>query len=927
VTRGRASTQLLGVCIALAGCATVASPAYASFGLRTLAASFDQAPPPGSSLETLGPPDLQAGSHPYQFTASFAFNTTTNSRGEVLPDESVKDLQIELPPGVAGDPKAVPQCSMVELASGGLLGKGGCPADTQVGVLTLHLPTSAITIPVFNLIAPAGVAAQFGVDAFTPIVMGLALNPSDYGMVVRLHDLSQAAPLVAISMALWGVPADPGHDGFRGACLQSNGTSQGSCPSGAPLVPLLTMPTSCGEPLTTAVTADSWQNPGTQVEASTVAGEGDGAPSDLSGCDRLHFDPTITVQPEASATDTPTGLSIGVNMPPQESSGGVAEANLKDISVELPDGLSLNPATAAGLSSCSPAQIGLGEASTPTCPSSSEVGTFEIQSPVLTQALQGAIYVAEPAAGPFDGVVAVYLAGEADGLALKLAGQLTAQPGSGQLTFGLQNAPDMPLNELKLDLAGGPRAALATPLGCGVFTTTAELTPYSAPESGPPDVQSSSFAIGEGCGGGFAPSLNAGATSAAAGQGTGFSLRLARSDGQQYIQTFASALPPGLLGDVGAVPLCGNVQVTTGACPESSEVGTVTVGAGAGPDPYRLSGRVYLTGPYEGAPFGIEMVIPAAAGPFDLGTVVVRGRIAVDLATSSLAISTDPFPNSLGGIPLRVRDVELAIERPGFMVNPTDCARQTIAGTVGSTAGTSVAVSAPFQVVGCSKLSFAPKLGATTLAGASSRGQGATLRIRVTNARGAHANLASVSMALPEALKPRLAAVQQACLGAVFAVNRGACPPASVVGRAVVDTPMLNTPLAGPMYLVFYRGTKYPKLVTALRGSGLEIQMTGLLTINKGQGSTTFKALPDVPMSLFELDLPAGRHSLLGATEHLCDRRHSVGYTMVGQNGAQRRGDVGVVVEGCHLHPVRRGLVRTRRSLVKAYPPSGRRRG
>ena len=281
MTRGRPSTQLLGMCIALVGCATVASPAYASFGLRSLEASFDQAPPPGSPLETLGPPDLQAGSHPYQFTASFAFNMTTNSRGEALPDESVKDLQIELPPGLAGNPKAVPQCSMVELASGGLLGKGGCPADTQVGVLTLHLPTSALTIPIFNLLAPAGVAAQFGVDAFTPIVMGLALRPSDYGMVVSLHDISQAAPLVAISMALWGVPADPGHDGFRGTCLKSNGTSEGSCPSGAPLAPLLTMPTSCGEALTTAVTADSWQNPGTRVETSTAAAEGDGAPSEL----------------------------------------------------------------------------------------------------------------------------------------------------------------------------------------------------------------------------------------------------------------------------------------------------------------------------------------------------------------------------------------------------------------------------------------------------------------------------------------------------------------------------------------------------------------------------------------------------------------------------------------------------------------------
>ncbi len=750
MTGRRLSRCMLAVCAAVASCATMTSSAYGSFGFESLETSFNQAPPVGAPPGTFGPPDFQASSHPYQMMSSFLLNTianppTSNNEGiAVIPDGAIKDLQIELPRGVAGNPSAAPQCPFVDLAGGTETFGGACPADTQVGTVTVEGPTIDETVPLDNMVPPAGAPGQFGFEMASPILVNLMVrDSSDYGLNLELRNLPQEVGIWRISMTIWGVPAESSHDPFRGKCLGRHGESNGSCPGDAVAAPLLTMPTTCGEPLITTIAADSWENPGVRVEKSVTTEAAGGASGKLSGCDRLNFTPTVAVQPESSSADSPSGLSIHVGLPYNNDPQALAEADLRSINVALPAGLSVNPPAAAGLIGCSAAQIGIGQATEASCPNESKIGAFEVETPVLARGLRGSIYLAQPAV-PFGGVLNIYLVGGKGGLLLKLPGQLDTQPGNGQLTLMLDNIPELPLSGLKLELFGGPRGTIATPPSCGVFTTTSVLAPYSEPESGGPATPSSAFAIDENCAGGFAPSFTAGATSSAAGQSTGFALQVARTDGQQYIQSLTTALPAGLMANLSTIPQCGEAEAAAGTCPASSEVGTITVGAGAGSAPYYLNGRVYLTGPYRGALFGMSMVIAASVGPFDLGTIVVRGEIAVDLSTSSLTIATDAFPAILQGIPLRIKGVDLAIDRPGFMVNPTECTGQRINGTVGSTEGADAALSAPFAVLGCSGLPFTPKLAASTLAKASSRGDGAGIDVKITNAPGIHANLKSM---------------------------------------------------------------------------------------------------------------------------------------------------------------------------------------
>jgi hypothetical protein len=908
--RRRSEVALVACLVAGIGAAVAAAPAAASFGIRSFEASYTEAPLAGAEAKALGPPDFTAGSHPYQFTANFTFNTKAKKSGEPVPDGFAKNLEIKLPRGVIGDLSGIARCPQAAFMEYYLSANSSkCPTASQVGVLELNGEEH----PLFNLVPPAGEAGQLAaVVLVVPIMIDFSIrNGGDYGLTAELHDLGQGLEAKEISLTLWGVPGDPGHNTQRQRC-QDQELPQENCLAGVPREPMLTMPTSCTETLTTTLVASSWEEPEVSVEKAVTAEGATGAPSDLSGCERLHFDPSVAVQTESAAADTPTGLSVDVHMPYQGAPGELAEASLQNLAVALPSGLSLNPPTATGLVGCTPAQFAPGQASKASCPEESKIGDLEIQTPILTQPLGGFVYLAEPPEGTFEGNVGIYLVGEEEGIDFKLAGQLHAQPGDGQLTLTLDEVPELPLSELRLELYGGPRGALANPPACATFTSTTALTPYSVPNV---TERSNANDIDENCAGGFVPAFKAGATSSTAGQKTSFAIDASRSDGQQYLQNLTVTMPAGEMANISTVPQCADSDAATGTCPASSAIGTITVGAGAGPDPLYLDGRIYLTAPYGGAPFGISLVIPAQAGPFDLGTVLVRGGITVDLATSKITIATDPFPTILGSIPLRIKSLDLDIDRSGFMVNPTSCAGQATDGVVASTAGVGAPVSAPFGVSGCAGLLFAPKLAAATLANGSSRGKGASLNVKITDAASVHANLKSLSIKLPKALKPRMIAIQQACLQATFASNPHGCPAASVVGNAVVDTPTLSAPLTGPVYLVFHRGAKYPDLVLVLQGDGVGLQLRGTVEINKGISTTTFSPLPDIAISLFELNLPEGSHSLLGATEGLCAKQRTMLDALDGQNGAKREGTVNTVVEGCSS---RKGKAARRRGAKAA---------
>ncbi len=918
---GRSPRSLLCTCLALMACAATPAAASGAFGLKSFHASFQQAPTSTpETAETPGPPDFQAGSHPYQVTIKEEFNTFLNSELEAQPEGMVKDINIALPPGLIGNANAVPECPIAVFEGSGFL-HNNCPADTQIGVITVHTTAITATDPLTNLVPAPGHAAQFGAVGLTPAVVNGTLRSSgEYALTVEQHDLAQSLPITSVSVTIWGVPGDSSHDPFRGECLEGeSGKSKGNCPSGAPAEPLLTMPNSCTEPLTTSITADSWEAPGTPVQQSVTVDGPQGTPTGLSGCGRLAFNPTVAVRPESAAADTPTGLAIEVGMPYNNDPSGLSTPSLHDVAIALPTGMSINPSTAGGLDGCTPAQIGLGEETPAGCPNDSKVGTFEVQTPLLTEPMQGSLYIEQPTSHPFDGVLGVYLAGEADGLELKLAGQLRARATDGQLTFTLDDAPQLPITELKLYLWGGPRAALANPPACGPFAATTALTPYSAPESGGPATGTSDFAIDEACGGQFAPAFKAGATSPAAGRPSGFALQLTRTDGQQFIQNFDASLPPGLLANIASVARCGEAEAAAGTCPATSGIGTVTVGDGAGSAPNYLTGNVYLTGPHGGDPYGIAIVLPAVVGPFDLGTVVVRGGIAIDLANASVSISVEPFPTILGGVPLRVKSIQLAIDRTGgFMVNPTTCAAQQITATASSTAGASAALSSPFQAVGCASLAFTPTLTATTEAPAS-RANGAGLDLAIAYPAGPQASASKLVVELPRPLRARLTTIQQTCRAQQFAQNPAQCPPGALVGQAQVTTTILPSPLAGPVYLVTGGGL-LPHMQMMLQGDGLSDRLTGEFHVSKkGVTSAVFEGLPDVPLSSIAIDLPRGPHSVLGASTDLCRNPLTIGYAFTAHSGAQHTQTTKLTVaRGCaagrpaprpahHKRAVRRG--------------------
>lgn len=875
------------------GTTTTEDQTFSTFGVASFHVSVTNAD---------NTPDLQAGSAPYQITVAVALPVNKDTSGEPVPAGAIKDQSIELPPGLIGNANALPQCPRTLLTAGKELGASHCPSDTQVGVLTLNTSTgSTFTFPVFNLVPPPGVPAQLAVFALLfPITMNASVGPSsNYGTTVTLANLSQLFPTSSTSLTLWGVPADSGHDPYRGSCLSSSGTSNGNCHSDAPPRQFLTLPTECGSPLTIGLQTDSWEQPGDFLTAASTIESTPGTPLNLFGCERLDFNPTITVQPDTTVADAPAGLTIDVATPNQDP-GSLATASLKNAEVTLPEGMTINAAAGDGLGACTAAQIELISTSPPSCPDSSQIGTAQVQTPLLPDPLTGAIYLAQPNENPFGGLLAAYVVAEGDGLLIKLPLQFTANPLTGQLTIALGNIPQLPLTDFKLTLHGGPRATLASPAACGTFTTTAQLAPYSAPQSGPPLTGSSSFLLDTGCTGNFAPSFIAGATTASASANTGFTLQLGRENGQQPIHDFTATLPPGLLANLDSVPKCQTSQVTTGSCDHASRIGSATIATGAGSHPLYLPGSVYLTGPYRDAPFGLAIVVPADIGPLNLGMIITRAQVFLAPGDMHLSILSDPLPQIQDGIPLRLRGVNLTIDRPGFLFNPTECGQQAVNSTIESSDGVSVARSTPFQVNGCKALTFTPQLEASTQAHASNLGNGAGIQVTITAHTHSQANLRSLALNLPSGLQPRLTTIQQACRANTFLVNPAACPSGSVVGDATVSTPMLASPLTGPIYLVFRGGKAYPELRLILQGEGTSIELDGLVKISRAKViTTTFATIPDVPINTFTLSLPRGPHSLLGAAGSLCTRSVRIGYTVVGQNGARVKRTTRVGVAGC----------------------------
>ncbi len=860
----------------------------------------------GSLISGLdGAPETQAGAHPYEWALRFDLEnelrvgpSTGNATVGATGVQDLRDAVIDLPLGFLGTALATPDCTLAQISSVINVKVGGCPPDTALGHI-LSEPGGAAEVngPIYNLTPERGVAAEFGyVDSVGGShVLYASVAPSPRGYVLRtIAPQTPQVDLTNVLVTLYGNPA------------LRDGT--GNTP-----VALFTNPSDCsGEPLVTRVHMDSWQAPGRwNADGSPDFGdpnwrEGTAESPPVTGCERLQFDPSLSVQPETTTADSPTGLAVDLQVPQSEDPSSLATPPLRNASVKLPAGLTLNPAAAAGLGACSEAQIGLGSPAPPTCPEASRVGTVEVQTPALAGTLQGSIYLATQNENPFHSLLAGYVVIDdpTTGVIVKIPGNLTPNPQTGQIAGVFDDNPQVAFSDLKLHFFGGARGELATPQGCGTYTTTSDLMPWSAPASGPDATPSSSFPIESGCAGGFAPAFTAGSQNPQAGSYSPFTLSLSRSDGEQNLAGASVTLPPGLLGKIAGIPLCPDANANAGTCPEASRVGSVQTGAGVGPDPLFVSGKAYLTGPYNGGPYGLVVEVPAIAGPFNLGTVVVRQSLRIDPHTAQVTAVSDPFPTILDGIPLRIRRVDVVMDRPGFTFNPTSCAPTAIGGTVTSTAGASVNISSRFQAGGCRELAFKPLFTVSTQANTSKK-NGASLDVKVGYPQGAQANIRSVAVTLPKQLPSRLTTIQQACPEATFNANPASCPAGSVIGTATANTPVLASPVVGPAYLVSHGGAAFPDLVLILQSEGVELELTGSIDIKHGVTSSAFNSVPDAPIGSFELKLPEGPHSGLAAVlpakakGSLCGTSLTMPTTITGQNGAVLKQSTKIAVSGC----------------------------
>jgi hypothetical protein len=913
------------------------------------------------SADEAGTPSTQAAAHPYEMANGVGFNSVINEaalKGTPWPVEPSKDIVVQLPAGQAIVPGNVARCNSVQLANSEVTSaRPLCPPASQVGTILLHanLLDAANTIgpiPVFNMVPPPGAPARFGFNAFGTIVTfdGDVDSAGDYGGIATFRDVSEGLDIVSSELTFWGVPASEGHRSYRSCPGEFSALEGGpNCAGSGVETAFLRNPTSCTGPGTYTALADSWDHPGVYDEASFQSHAPPGfpyppsewgAPQGNTGCESVPFNPSIEASTTTSAADSPSGLSLDIAFPqgcwaPMESEAFKAEphcqSDLRETAVTLPAGMSVNPSSAGGLESCTPAQVGLTtpvgqsspihfDESPASCPDASKIGRVTIETPTLgrhdaegnpvhdaagglvPEPLEGSVYLAQQSQNPFGSLLAMYVVAEGQGVIVKQAGHIETGA-DGRVTTTFSEMPQQPVGDISVELFGGQRAALRTPPHCGTYAVQATLTPWS----GGAAVQRAAALEINGCGfseRGFDPKLAAGTVNPVAGATSPFTLRLTRGDGEQELGGLTLSPPPGISGYLKGIPYCSDAALAsvsgdpgTGAgqegsssCPAASRLGTVTTGAGAGANPfYTAAGRAYLAGPYKGAPLSIAVIAPAVAGPFDLGSVVVRNKIDVDPETGRLTVASDPFPTILHGIPLDLRDVRVDLDRSHFTLNPTSCDEMSVDATVRSAQGASASPSNRFQVAGCGELGFKPKLG-LKLYGKPGRGAHPKLRAVVGFPKGNGANLARAAVALPGSEILDQAHIRTICTRVQFAADGGdgaGCPAGSIYGYAKAWSPIVGYPVQGPVYLRS-SSHKLPDMVLALRGPAYQpvaIDAVGRIDSVHGRIRSTFESTPDLPLSKVVLTMKGGRKGLLVNSINLCRGVHRARASLLGQNG------------------------------------------
>jgi hypothetical protein len=909
-----------------AAAATTTAPtpirsALSSFGfVGGPAASF------GLNTEIDGTPSTQAGAHPYQATVAgmtFATNPPNAALALLPAGGGLRDAQVELPNGFVIDPLATKQCKESELTSG----PNGCPANSQIGVVAIPLSLFAgLGIeppmrPLFNMVPPPGHPAELGFEVLEGIYvhfLGAVKSDGTFTLTASSESVLAKVTLAGVRTTLWGDPTDESHDAQRGECVLPHRLRR-TCPLAEgerSNTAFVSMPGSCGGPLETRLAIDSWLAPGEFVKGSYLSTDLAGNPVGVSGCSALSFEPSIAARATTDRGESPSGLDFDLHQVQHGSVGELAGANLKNARVTLPEGMVLNPSAANGREACSTAQVGVSTAPGVTpirylegpaqCPNASKLGTVQVKTPLLDHELSGSVYLAKPFDNPFGTLLGIYLVveDEASGIIAKLAGKVTPDSSTGRLTTTFEESPELPLEDVELHLYGGARAALTTPISCGTNTTTSTLTPWSTPE-GADAHPADSFATTGSCSSSEAAApkavdFNAGTATPLSGAYSPFVLRISRPDGTQHISGIETTLPEGLLGKLAGISYCpesgiaqarsreapekGKEEQSSPSCPAASEVGAVQVTAGSGSNPFPVSGHAYLAGAYKGAPLSLVVIVPAVAGPFDLGTVVDRVALNVGEYDARIHAVADPLPTILDGIPLDVRSIELKLDRPSFTLNPTSCEAMAIEGSISTQAGQSAPLGNRFQVGECNRLAFKPKI-SLSLKGATKRAGHPALTAEVTYPQqGEYANIARAQVSLPHSEFLDQGSIGKSCTKPVLAARQ--CPARSIYGKVKAWTPLLDQPLEGPVYLVGGYGYKLPALVAELNGQ-IRVLLVGKIDTDKHHGiRNTFEAVPDAPVSRFLLQMKGGKkYGLLENSENLCKKPQKAGAAFRAQNG------------------------------------------
>jgi hypothetical protein len=911
----------LALALALAAIAALPPAAGADFGFK---------PPEISFTDAKGNPIIQAGSKPFTNTTIFEPNTIPDpdAPGFIIPDEGFKDLILDLPRGLVGSPNPVPPCSSADFLNV-KSNQNACPRSAIVGLIEIAAGTSAVEegkdpyeatavgkVPVYNLIPPPGVAAKLGFT-FVPgldITIEVGVNPTPpYNLQAHVTNIAQAALFYGSRTTIWGIPASPAHDAERGQAVS------------LPELPLLIMPRSCEGPLSATFTGRSWDNPGRWVSATAQTAQG------MSGCERLEFGPRISNAPSTDQASSPSGLQFNLDIEDEGlmSAGGIADSDIAKAQVTLPEGVTVNPSQAEGLATCSEADLEAETASSDFgagCPAASKIGTVEVETPLVEDELfKGQVFVATPYENRFGTLIAIYMTIKSPklGVGFRLAGKVEPDPETGQLITSFEDLPEYPFSHFRFHFREGARSPLITPPLCGTYTTTATFTPSANPQA--PYTTTASFEISKGPGGGpcpppgappFEPQMNAGTLSNEAGSYSPFHLRLRRRDGDQDLTRFSFDLPPGLVGSLAGTTRCpdsqiaiakaksGTEELASPSCPRSSEVGDVLAGAGAGSQLTYVPGKAYLAGPYHGAPLSAVGIVPAVAGPFDVGTVVTRQALKVHPRTAKVSVdgaASDPIPHILAGIPLAVRDIRVHADRPKFTLNPTSCDPFQVkaelwgggADPFSSADDSPVQRATPFQAAGCDGLGFRPSL-SLELKGGTRRGDHPSLRA-VLRPRPGDANISKAVVTLPQSAFLDQAHIRTICTRVQFAADN--CPKGSLYGQVRAFTPLLDEPVEGPLYL---RSSNHnlPDLVFDLHGL-VRFEAVGRIDSKHGGIRSTFTEVPDAPISKVVLSMQGARKGLIVNSTNLCLEPRRATALFSAHNGRQLRARPLLRAAGC----------------------------